>query len=129
MDLFFLLRTLTATHTKEELVSNHNSISKTRKVFFLKKKSKMSCLRSHKDQCLSGTWSPKSPFPVFANPALPHAESDLSFSPYTPEGVFPLSALPPAMTQSLFSFEAETLAVVAAAIRPCCNILVSRGVS
>lgn len=43
-------------------------------------------------------------------PALPHTESDLSFSPYTPEGVFPVSALPPAMIQSLFSFEAETLA-------------------
>lgn len=70
----------------------------------------MSCSRSHRDQCWSGTWSPKSPFSIFANPALPHTESDLSFSPYTPEGVFTVSALPSAMIQSLFFFQAETLA-------------------
>lgn len=37
-------------------------------------------------------------------------ESDLSFSPYTPEGVFTVPAFLPAMIQSLFFFEAETLA-------------------
>jgi len=48
--------------------------------------------------------------PFFPNPALPHSESDLTFSPCTPEGVFTDSALLPAMIQSTFFFQAETLA-------------------